>query len=309
MAISAKDVQSLRAKTGVGMMDCKKALEETNGDFEEAAKLLKERGLVVAAKKAERITAEGLVDILYDEASRTAVMIEVNTETDFVANNEMFRSFVKGCLEVVLKEKPADVAELLTEPFGGGMTVGEALKDQVLQIKENITIRRLAIESGILSTYVHNKGAIGVIVKVDADSSAASYAGFDEFKKNLALQIASMGPAYICRADVPASAVEEEKVKIKEQIDEDEANAKKPAAVIEKMIDGKINKFYNNSCLLEQEYVKEEKTTVADYIAAYSKESGGEAKVAAFRRFAKGEGIEKREDNFADEIAQLTGKQ
>ena len=309
MAISAKDVQSLRAKTGVGMMDCKKALEETNGDFEEAAKLLKERGLVVAAKKAERVTADGIVDILYDEASHTAVMIEVNTETDFVAKNEMFQEFVKGCLAAILKEKPADVAELLTKPFGGGMTVDEALKDQVLQIKENITIRRLAIENGILSTYVHNKGAIGVIVVVDADEAAKAYEGFDEFKKNLALQIASMGPLYICRDDVPESAVEEEKVKIKEQIAEDEDNAKKPAAVIEKMIAGKVNKFYNNSCLLEQEYVKEEKTTVADYIAGYNTQSGGEAKVAAFHRFAKGEGIEKREDNFADEIAQLTGKQ
>jgi len=189
------------------------------------------------------------------------------------------------------------------------MTVDEALKDQVLQIKENITIRRLAIEEGVLCTYVHNKGAIGVIVKVDADEAAAAYEGFGEFKKNLALQIASMGPLYICRDDVPESAIEEEKVKIKEQIAEDEDNAKKPAPVIEKMIAGKINKFYNNSCLLEQEYVKEEKTTVADYIASYCAQSGGEAKVAAFHRFAKGEGIEKREDNFAEEIAQLTNKQ
>ena len=308
MAISAKDVSALRAKTGVGMMDCKKALEETNGDFEEAAKLLKERGLVVAAKKAERVTADGIVDILYDEASGTAVMAEVNTETDFVAKNEMFQEFVKGCLAVILKEKPAGVAELLSKPFGGGMTVDEALKDQVLQIKENITIRRLAIADGILSTYVHNKGAIGVIVKMEADETAKADAGFAEFKKNLALQIASMGPGYICRVDVPASVIEEEKVKITEEIKEDEANAKKPANVIEKMIDGKINKYYNNACLLEQDYVKEDKMSVAEYIDGYNKQSGGKAKVAEFHRFAKGEGIQKREDNFAEEIAQLTGK-
>jgi len=309
MAISAKDVSALRAKTGVGMMDCKKALEETNGDFEEAAKLLKERGLVVAAKKAERITADGLVDILYDEATQTAVMIEVNTETDFVAKNEMFQEFVRGCLKVMLKEKPADVSELLAKPFGdGSMTVDEALKDQVLQIKENITIRRLAAAQGVLSTYVHNKGAIGVIVKVDADAAALADAGFAEFKKNLALQIASMGPLYICRADVPESVIEEEKIKIAEQIKEDEANAKKPANVIEKMIDGRINKYYNNSCLLEQDYVKEEKMSVSEYIDGCNKQSGGEAKVAAFYRFAKGEGIQKREDNFAEEIAQLTGR-
>jgi elongation factor Ts len=308
MAITAKDVSALRAKTGVGMMDCKKALTETNGDFEEAAKLLKERGLVVAAKKAERVTADGLVDILYCEDSKTAVMMEANTETDFVAKNEMFQEFVKGCLKVILKEKPADVAALLTKPFGGGMTVDEALKDQILQIKENITIRRFVIAEGSLSTYVHNKGAIGVIVKVDADEKAAADAGFAEFTKNLTLQIASMGPSYVSRADVPASAIEEEKAKIIEQIKEDEANAKKPENVIAKMVDGRVNKFYGNSCLLEQDYVKEEKMSVSEYIAEFNKQSGGAAKVAEFHRYAKGEGIQKREDNFAEEIAQLTGQ-
>ena len=308
MAITAKDVSALRAKTGVGMMDCKKALTETNGDFEEAAKLLKERGLVVAAKKAERVTADGLVDILYCEDCKTAVMIEVNTETDFVAKNEIFQEFVKGCLKVILDAKPADVADLLAKPFGNGMTVDEALKDQILQIKENITIRRLAIADGNLSTYVHNKGAIGVIVKFEADEKAAADEGFDGFKKNLALQIASMGPVYISRADVPASDIDDERVKIIEQIKEDEANANKPANVIDRMVEGKINKFYENSCLLEQDYVKEDKMTVAQYIDGYSKQCGGEAKVIEFYRYAKGEGIQKREDKFAEEIAQLTGQ-
>jgi elongation factor Ts len=233
-------------------------------------------------------------------------MIEVNTETDFVAKNEMFQEFVKGCLKAILNEKPADVADLLSKPYGGGMTVDEALKDQVLQIKENITIRRFVTASGELSNYIHNKGAIGVIVKVDANEKAAAYEGFAEFRKNLTLQIASMGPVYISRADVPASAIEEEKARIIEEIKEDEANAKKPENVIEKMVYGKINKYYNNSCLLEQEYVKEEKMSVGEYIENYNKQSGGEAKVTEFYRYAKGEGIAKREDDFAAEIAQLT---
>ena len=308
MAISAKDVADLRAKTGVGMMDCKKALEETNGNFDEAIKLLREKGLAVAAKKADRIAAEGIVDILYDEASNTAVMAEVNSETDFVAKNESFQAFVKGCLKVILKEKPADVAELLTKSFGNGLTVDEALKELVMTIKENLSVRRFVIVEGIVSTYVHNKGAIGVIVKVDADGKALADGGFNEFKKNLALQIASMSPVYVSRDDVPASVIEEEREIVTTQIKNDEANAKKPANVIEKMVDGKIRKYYEDNCLLEQGYVKEDKISVGGYIENYKKQVGGEIKIEAFYRFEKGEGIQKREDDFAEEIAQLTGK-
>ena len=308
MAISAGDVKSLREKTGVGMMDCKKALEETNGNFDEAIKLLKERGLLVAAKKVDRITAEGFVDIKFDEDSNTAVMIEVNSETDFVAKNESFQNFVKGCLEVILKEKPATVEELLTKQFGGGNTVDGAVKDQVLQVKENITIRRFAIAEGNLATYIHNKGAIGVIVKVDGDEKVLADGGLAEFKKNLALQIASMSPDYIVREDIPNSVIEEEKEKISAEMKEDEANAKKPANVLEKMVEGKIRKFCESKCLMEQDYIKEDKITVGEYIAEYKKQVGGEVKVAAFYRYEKGEGIEKRDDNLAEEIAKLTGQ-
>ena len=308
MAISAKDVADLRAKTGVGMMDCKKALEETNGNFDEAIKLLREKGLAVAAKKATRIAAEGVVDILYDETSNTSVMAEVNSETDFVAKNESFQAFVKGCLKVILKEKPADVAELLTKPFGNGITVDEALKEQILQIKENLSIRRFVIVEGVVSTYVHNKGAIGVIVKVDADEKALADSGFNEFKKNLALQIASMSPVYVSRDDVPMSVIEEEREIVSTQIKNDEANAKKPASVIEKMVEGKIRKYYEDNCLLEQGYVKEDKLSVGGYVENYKKQVGADVKVAVFYRFEKGEGIQKREDNFAEEIAKLTGQ-
>ena len=308
MAISAKDVADLRAKTGVGMMDCKKALAETNGNFDEAIKLLREKGLAVAAKKADRIAAEGVVDILYDEASNTAVMLEANIETDFAAKGEKFQTFVKGCLNVVLKEKPGNIDELLTKPFGDGLTVDEALKEITLVVGEKITIRRFIIVEGVVSTYVHNKGAIGVIVKVDADEKALADAGFNEFKKNLALQIASMNPIYVSRDDVPASVIAEEKEIISTQIKNDEANAKKPENVIEKMVEGKIRKYFEDNCLLEQGYVKEDKLSVEKYIDNYKKQAGGEVKVVTFYRFEKGEGIQKREDNFAEEIAQLTGQ-
>jgi len=309
MAISAKDVSALRVKTGSGMMDCKKALEEANGNFDEAIKILKEKGLIIAAKKAERIAAEGFVDILFDETLNTAVMAEVNTETDFVAKNENFQEFVKGCLKVILKDRPADIGELLNKPFGGGLTVDGALKDLVMQVKENITFRRFAIVEGNLCTYIHNKGAIGVIIKVDADDKVLADDGFAEFKKNLALQIASMSPDYIVREDVPASVIAGERERILEEIKEDEANAKKPENVIEKMVDGKIRKYYETKCLFEQDYIKsEDKLTVAGYIEEYKKQAGGEVKIAEFYRYTKGEGLQKREDNFAEEIAQLTGQ-
>ena len=196
----------------------------------------------------------------------------------------------------------------MTKPFGGGLTVDGALKDLVMLIKENMTIRRLAIAEGNLYTYIHNKGTIGTIVKVETDAKAAADGGFNEFKKNLALQIASMKPDYIAKEDVPASVIEDEKAKIMAEIKEDEANAKKPANVIEKMVDGKIRKYYDNKCLLNQDYVKEDKMSVAEYIENYKKQAGGEVKVIEFHRFAKGEGIEKRDDNLAEEIAKLTGQ-
>ena len=304
MAISAKDVSELRAKTGVGMMDCKKALEDTNGDFDEAIKMLKEKGLVVAAKKAERVTAEGAVDILYDEATKTAAMIEVNIETDFAAKADSFRAFVRGCLEVIHKENPADVGELLAKPFGDGQSVDDMLKEKIQQIGENITIRRFVTASGELSTYVHNKGAIGVIVKVEPDEAALSDPGFPEFKKNLALQVASMNPLYVDKADVPESVKQEIEIQVKT----DEDNAKKPANVIEKMVEGKIRKYFEDKCLLQQGYIKEDKLDVGEYVENYKKQSGSAVKVEAFHRFEKGEGIQKKEDNFAEEIAQLTQK-
>ncbi|MBQ9976816.1 MAG: elongation factor Ts [Clostridia bacterium] len=307
MAITAKQVADLRAKTGLGMMECKKALTEANGNEEEAIKLLREKGLAVAAKKASRIAAEGAVDIMISEDGKTAAMIEVNIETDFAATNAVFVGFVKDLLKIILEKRPADVAALLALPFDSELTVEGAVKNKVFEIGENINIRRFVIVDGNVASYVHGKGQIGVIVNMK-DSDAAAKDEFKAAAKNVALQIAAMSPAYLDEASVPASVVEGEKEVILAQIKNDEANAKKPESVLEKMVVGKIKKFYTQNCLLLQEYVKDDGVTVEKYLAGVAAELGASVEVASFVRFEKGEGLEKREDDFADEIAKLTGK-
>ena len=303
-AITAKMVSDLRAKTGVGMMDCKKALNEANGDFDEAVKILREKGLSVAAKKAGRIAAEGVVDIMVE--GNTAVMIEVNSETDFVAKNETFKEFVRGLEKTLLATRPATVEAFLAEKFDDNFTVEAKLKDMIFTIGENMNIRRFVIVDGVVSTYIHGNGGTGVIVKFNADDAAANNAGFAEFAKNIALQIAAGNPpAYVSRDQVPASAVEEEKAILIAQIKNDEKNAKKPEAIIEKMVTGKIGKFYERVCLVEQAYVKDDDMKVGEYVAKCAKDFGGEIAIDSFYLYEKGEGLEKREDNFGDEIAEL----
>lgn len=306
MAISAKMVSELRTKTGCGMMECKKALTEANGDFDEAIKILRENGLSVAAKKAGRIAAEGVVDIMFNDAHDTAAMIEVNAETDFVAKNETFREFVRGVLKVILENKPADVEALLALPYDSEFTVDAKLKNMVATIKENMNIRRFVIVEGTMTSYIHGGGTTGVIVKFNADDAAKNNAGFAEFAKNIALQIAAGNPpAYVTKDEVPESAVEEEKAILMAQIQNDEKNANKPQNIIEKMVMGKIGKFYERVCLVEQAYVKDDKLTVGQYVAAAAKEFGGSIAIDSFCLYERGEGLEKREDNFADEIAQM----
>ena len=303
-AITAKMVSELRAKTGVGMMECKKALNEANGDFDEAVKILREKGLSVAAKKAGRIAAEGVVDIMVE--GNTAVMIEVNSETDFVAKNETFKEFVRGLEKTLLATRPATVEAFLAEKFDDNFTVEAKLKDMIFTIGENMNIRRFVIVDGVVSTYIHGNGGTGVIVKFNADDAAANNAGFAEFAKNIALQIAAGNPpAYVSRDQVPASAVEEEKAILIAQIKNDEKNAKKPEAIIEKMVTGKIGKFYERVCLVEQAYVKDDDMKVGEYVAKCAKDFGGEIAIDSFYLYEKGEGLEKREDNFGDEIAEL----
>ena len=303
MAITAKDVQELRAKTGIGMMECKKALTEANGDMDEAIKILREKGLAVAAKKASRIAAEGVVDIAF--AGDVAAMIEVNIETDFAANSDAFTSFVKELLAIILDTRPANVEELLTLPYSAEMNVEAALKDKIFSIGENISIRRFVIVEGATNSYIHGKGSIGVVVKLaDPKSDNALYT---EAAKNLALQIAAMNPTYLNAESVPADVLKSEKEIVLAQMAEDEKAKGKPQAILEKMAEGKLKKFFTATCLVDQEYVKEDKMTVAQYLASVAKEIGSPVACESFVRFERGEGIEKKEEDYAAEVAKLAG--
>ena len=304
-AITAKMVQDLRTKTGCGMMECKKALTEANGDFDEAVKILREKGLSVAAKKADRIAAEGVVDIKSSADGLVTAMIEVNAETDFVAKNDTFKAFVSGILDVIIANKPADLDALMALPYDADFTVEAKLKDMIFTIGENMNIRRFVIIEGVVSTYIHGGGTTGVVIKFDADEACVNNAGFAEFAKNIALQVAAMPVQYLNKESVPESALEEEKQILMTQIKNDEKNANKPDSIIEKMVTGKIGKFYERTCLTEQAFVKDDDLTVGQYVDKTAKEFGGKIELAGFWCYERGEGLEKREDNFGDEIASM----
>ena len=301
--ISAKDVAELRKQTGIGMMECKKALVETDGDFEAAIKLLREKGELKAASKiANRIAADGVVDIMKD--GDLTAMIEVNSETDFVAKNESFQEFVKNLLKTILATKPANVEELMAAQYvEGGVTVDEKLKEEIFKIGEKLSIRRFALVEGLTATYIHGAGSIGVIVKFDTDCGDKD--GFADFAKNIALQIGAYPTPYLTRNDVPASVIESEKAIIKVQLANDPKMANKPEKVLDGIIMGKLGKFYEANCLVDMAYVKEDDMTVAQYVAKTAKELGGNITIASFVRFEKGEGIEKKEEDFAAEIEKL----
>ena len=302
--ITAKDVADLRKKTGLGMMDCKKALVEADGDVEAAVKILREKGLATAAKKESRIAADGIVKIANKD--NLYAIIEVNSETDFVAKNASFQEFVDGILATILANKPADLDALMALNYEGtNATVEATLVEKIAIIGEKLTIRRFAVmEGAAIATYVHGNGSIGVIAKFDTD--VADKDGFDAFSKNIALQIGAYPTPYLDRTQVPASVIEEEKNILLAQIANDPANAKKPDAIKAKMVEGRINKFYDNNCLVDMTYVKDEDLTVGKYVDATAKELGGKIAVVDFVRFEKGEGIQKREENFAEEIAKMT---
>ena len=305
-AITAKMVADLRTKTGCGMMECKKALTEANGDFDEAIKVLREKGLSVAAKKADRIAAEGVVDILVNDEGTSAAMIEVNAETDFVAKNATFLEFVQNILKTILKTRPATVEELLTKQYlDTDMTVEAKLKDMIFTIGENMNIRRFVIVDGLVSTYIHGKGTTGVIINFEADDNAKNNEGFAQFAKNIALQVAAVPVLYLNKESVPEKDIEEEKAIILAQLNNDPKNASKPAQILEKMVVGKLGKFYEKNCLLEQAYVKDDKMSVGAYVNATAKEFGGSIKVAGYCVFETGEGLQKREDDFAAEIEKM----
>lgn len=300
MAFTAKDVQQLRERTGCGMMDCKKALTECDGDMDKAMENLREKGLAKQAKKADRIAAEGVVYATVENG--VGVVIEVNSETDFVAKNEQFMQFVKSCAVTVAKNKPADVDALMAlHAEGLNGTVEEELRDKVLTIGENIKIRRFIFTNDPAVTYVHGGGRIGVMVMFDTDCVGKE--AFEVCGKDVAMQIAAINPAHLNASEVPADVIEKEKEIIRAQIATDPKLQGKPAQVVDKMVEGKIGKYYKENCLVEQAFVKNGEQTVGQYIEATAKELGGKIVVKGFVRYEKGEGLEKRVDNFADEVA------
>ena len=301
MAFTAKDVAELRKQTGCGMMDCKNALKDANGDFEAAVKILREKGMAATAKKASRIAAEGLVDIM--TIDNTSAIVEVNSETDFVAKNAIFQEFVKDILKTIIAKKPADVEALLASEFVSGGTVADALADKTYTIGEKLSIRRFAVVEGAVATYIHGLGATGVIVSFDTD--LADKAEFAECAKNVALQTAAMPVQYLDKDSVPASVLAEEKAILIAQMQQDPKMANKPTQVLEKIVEGKVGKFYENNCLMHQAYVKDDSLTVEKYVAGVAKELGGYIKVTGYVRYDKGEGLEKREENFAEEIQKM----
>ena len=288
---TAKDVKDLRERTGCGMMDCKKALAESDGNMDKAIEFLREKGLAAATKKAGRIAAEGIVTTYVNDDATVGSIIEVNSETDFVAKNADFQAFVAQLAKIVAEENPADVETFMTLKYDDAMTVEAALQDKILTIGENMKIRRFARYEGKVASYVHGGGRIGVLTLIEGEDTNAA--------KEVAMHIAAINPLYMSEESVPQEDVEKEKNIIIAQIKEDPKNASKPDAIIEKMVGGKINKFFEQNCLLQQEFCVNPDFKVAKYL-----ESKG-VKLVEYVRFEKGEGLEKKEDNFADEVASM----
>ena len=285
--ITANMVKELREKTGAGMMDCKKVLTETDGDMEKAAELLRERGIAKAAKKSGRIAAEGLVASYVAADKKVGAIVEVNAETDFVAKNDEFKTFVNDIAKIVAETNPADVEALLEVKYmGTEKTVRETLTDKIATIGENMSIRRFArFEStGLVESYIHGEGKIAVLVDFAK--------GDEEVAKDVCMQVAAARPEYLCESEVPAEKVEKEMEILKAQA----MNEGKPAEIAEKMVKGRIGKFYAEICLVNQEFVKNPDMKVSELL----KSKGAE--IVRFARFEKGEGLEKKEENFAEEV-------
>ncbi|MBE6823989.1 MAG: elongation factor Ts [Ruminococcaceae bacterium] len=305
MAFTAQDVKALREKTGCGMMDCKKALTEANGDMDAAIDFLREQGLAKQAKKASRIAAEGVAFAITNDDNTAGVVIEINAETDFVAKNADFLAFVKTCALTVMENNPADVDALAQlKAVGTEMTVAELLQEKVLTIGENIKIRRFERFDGPTVGYVHAGGKIGVIVNFETDIDTTN-ADFVAFGKDVAMQIAALNTQYLDASEVPAETIDHEKEILVAQMKQDPKMANKPEQVLTKIVEGKIGKFYKENCLVDQEFVKDSSMTVGKYTESVAKKLGGSIKISKFVRFEKGEGLEKRQDDFAAEVANM----
>ena len=313
MAITAGMVKELREMTGAGMMDCKKALTATEGNMDAAVDWLREKGLASAQKKAGRIAAEGIVDICASEDGHKAVAVEVNAETDFVAKNEKFRSYVADVAAQALKTTAADIDGFMAETWEKDttLTVKEALASQIAVIGENMNIRRfqqMEEQNGFVASYIHAGGKIGVLVDVETDVINDA---IKEMGKNVAMQAAALKPVYTSDKDVEPEYIEKEKAILLAQIQNDPKESQKPEKVIQGMTQGRINKELKEICLLDQVYVKAEdgKQSVGKYVEQVAKENGAKITIKGFVRFETGEGIEKKEENFAEEVAkQMAGK-
>jgi len=300
MAITASAVKELRERTGCGMMDCKAALSEANGDMDKAIEVLREKGLAKAAKKAGRIAAEGLVKSVVD--GNVGAVVEINSETDFVAKNAEFIKLVDDVLAIVIKENPADVEALLALPYEDGKNVEEVLKEKIATIGENMNLRRFARYDGVVEAYVHGGGRIGVLVQFKlGDEAKKDDEAFKTYAKDIAMQVAAANPQYVKQDEVPADVVEKEKEILTAQA----INEGKPANIAEKMVIGRIAKFYKEICIVEQPFIKDPDKSVTAYTKEVAAQLGTDIEILAFTRFEKGDGIEKKEDNFADEVASM----
>ncbi|MDO4265526.1 MAG: translation elongation factor Ts [Eubacteriales bacterium] len=310
-AVTAAMVKELREMTGAGMMDCKKALAATDGDMDKAVEFLREKGLAGAAKKAGRIAAEGIVDTLVSGDGKSAVVVEVNSETDFVAKNEKFQSYVKEVAKQALASDAADMDAFMAEKWVGdeSLTVAEALASQISIIGENMKIRRyekVSEPNGFVASYIHAGGKIGVLVDVVTDVVNDE---IHEMAKNVAMQAAALRPSFTSRDEVDEAYIAHEKEILMAQIQNDPKEASKPEKVIQGMIQGRINKELKEICLLDQVYVKAEdgKQSVQDYVNSVAKANGANISVKKFVRFETGEGLEKKNEDFAAEVAKQMG--
>ncbi|CZR97518.1 MULTISPECIES: translation elongation factor Ts [unclassified Clostridioides] len=296
--ITAQMVKELRESTGAGMMDCKKALQEAEGNMEKAVDLLREKGLSKAAKKAGRVAAEGLVAIEMNDDNTVASMVEVNSETDFVAKNEDFKVFVKDAACMALATDKEDVASLLGETHREGITLQEVLNNRVAKIGEKLDFRRFAkvVTNGQVAGYIHGGGKIGVLVEMETEARDAKVL---ELGKDVAMQVAAMNPKYVSRDEVDAEYIAHETEVLTQQA----LNEGKPANIVEKMVKGRLEKELKEVCLLEQTFVKNPDITVKQLVADVAKAVGSDIKVVKVVRFEVGEGIQKREENFAEEVA------
>ena len=307
MGFTAADVKNLREMTGVGMMDCKKALAESDGDMDKAVEWLREKGLAAAQKKAGRIAAEGMAYAWVCPDCGVGAIVEVNAESDFVAKNDLFVDFVHNVAQVVAKDDPADLDALFACKYpGSDKTVLEEQNDKVLVIGENIKVRRFArYAAGLNVPYVHMGGRIAVLMNLEVGEGFEKNETIAELGRDLAMQVAALNPQFLDKSNVSEEFIENEKRVRLAQAKEDPKNAKKPDAIIEKIVMGGLNKYYSEICLLQQPFVKDDKVSVEQHVAAVAKELGTTITVKAYTRFEKGEGIEKRQDDLAAEVAKL----